>query len=67
MLELDVRIGTDLRCRSDFDTLAEWNSLTEQETEKVRREQVEVIVHGTCQPIEDRSRCVQDVHRGGVC
>ena len=42
------------------------SSLTEQETEKVRREQVEVVEHGAGQPIEDWSCRVQYEHRGGI-
>ena len=43
-----------------------WGLHTEQETEKIGREQVEIIVHRACQPIEDWSRRVQDEHRSSV-
>jgi hypothetical protein len=42
------------------------SSLTKQETEKVRREQVEVVEYRAGQPIEDWSCRVQYEHRGGI-
>ena len=67
ILEPGVRIGIDLEADQAFDTLAGAESLlTEQETIKVCREQVEVIEHRACQPIDYRSRRVQNEHCGGV-
>lgn len=43
-----------------------WNLLTEKESEKVRREQAEVIEHRACQAVEDRSCRVQNEHRSSV-
>ena len=44
-----------------------WGLHTEQETEEVGREQIEVIEHRARQSIDGRGRRIQDEHRSSVC
>jgi len=44
-----------------------WRLHTEQETEKVGREQVEVIEYRARQSIDDWGCRIQDEHRSGIC